>query len=214
MNSNKVKFWTLTNLTIATFALGVLFVPIAKAQALTPEEIQTIRTETLKQIDKTKWSLQLTKMGSPDDKHEDTLTIEGGRLSSEFLTDLGFSPSNFSLTVEDSGNVMVETMQRTENDQVAFWRGQVKDNSFWGVMSRQNTKGETEAYSFRGEVVGEAVIDAPPAAVPELVIEEEAPAIEEEVVEDAVDEISEEYSDEYPEEEYVEEEDDDEEDQE
>jgi len=77
----------------------------------------------------------------------DTLTFKDGRVSSQHLTSKGYGSSNYTLTVYD-GMSAWETMQRTEKDDLAFWRGEIRGDSLTGLMNLQSSKGVVEEYSF------------------------------------------------------------------
>jgi hypothetical protein len=78
----------------------------------------------------------------------DVLTIKDGKVSSKHLTAAGFVESYYTMTVYDSGTVAWETMQRTDKEDLAFWRGELRGESLTGVMNMQSAKGLREEYSF------------------------------------------------------------------
>jgi hypothetical protein len=77
----------------------------------------------------------------------DVLTFKDGRVSSQHLTAMGFGSSNYTLTVQDDMSSW-ETMQRTEKEDLAFWRGELRGDLLTGVMNMHTAKGAVEEYSF------------------------------------------------------------------
>ena len=62
----------------------------------------------------------------------------------------GFPTTNFTLTVQEDGVVVWETMQTSEKSGIAFWRGEFdpKMESMRGVVSYQPDKKSKQDYSF------------------------------------------------------------------
>lgn len=78
----------------------------------------------------------------------DVLTFKDGKVSSKVFTAKGFAESNYTLTVSDDGTAVWETMQRTEQEDLAFWRGELRGADLTGVMNMHTAKGVIEEYSF------------------------------------------------------------------
>jgi type II secretory pathway pseudopilin PulG len=98
------------------------------------------------------WVIYLSPTGNSAGKRlpviTDVLTFKEGRVSSKHLTAGGFGESYYTLTVYDSGTAVWETMQRTDKEDLAFWRGELRGDSLTGVMNIQTAKGVREEYSF------------------------------------------------------------------
>jgi hypothetical protein len=78
----------------------------------------------------------------------DVLTFKGGKVSSKVFSAKGFAESNYTLTVYDVNLVVWETMQATEQEDLAFWRGELRGADLTGVMNMHTAKGVIEEYSF------------------------------------------------------------------
>jgi len=78
----------------------------------------------------------------------DVLTFKDGKVSSKVFSAKGFGETNYTLTVYDNNLVVWETMQRTEQEDLAFWRGELRGDSLTGVMNMHTARGAIEEYSF------------------------------------------------------------------
>lgn len=80
----------------------------------------------------------------------DVLTFQNGQFSSKNFSKLGFKPTNYTLTVpEDEASPTVwETMQTSEEGDVAFWRGEWKDKDVNGVINYAVKDKKNEEYFF------------------------------------------------------------------
>ena len=77
---------------------------------------------------------------------EDTLNFQNDKFSSESSNKIGYTPTNYTLTVQEAGPTIWETMQTSKKGEVCFWRGEWKDNVMTGIISRQLEKGAEEYY--------------------------------------------------------------------
>lgn len=180
--------------------LAVLFVfmftfasvaAVAAEKKLTPEEKLKLREEAAKRMHLTEWTIELSPMsGDKKDKpYTDTLTFQDKKLHSEALAEDEYADSNMTINVKGD-TIIWETMQSIDGKNPVFWRGEIRENTVSGVMSRQDKEGETKAFSFRGEELGKIEPPAPPAPVVEEVVEQ---AVEEaeEIVDEAIEEVKE-----------------------
>jgi hypothetical protein len=80
----------------------------------------------------------------------DIVQFQGPQITSEQLSKAGFSSSNFTLTVQDDGTAVWETMQSKEGGELAFWKGEVAATAqtMQGVLSRQKAPGQSEDFAF------------------------------------------------------------------
>ena len=163
------------------------------AGVLTREEMQKKREEVLKNLDMTVWEMERVSSavaapakGEKGEKARkkqtvmDKITFKNKQLSSEAFAKEGYTPSNVTLTIEESGSAVLETMQRNDKGDVLSWRGELSDSRMGGVISKQSSQGEMINYSFRASTVGQ--LDAPPPApaptpIPAPPAEEVAPAV-------------------------------------
>ena len=77
---------------------------------------------------------------------EDTLNFQNDKFRSERSEKIGYTPTNYTLTVQEAGPTIWETMQTSKKGEVCFWRGEWKDNVMTGIISRQLEKGAEEYY--------------------------------------------------------------------
>jgi len=121
----------------------------------------------------TVWNVEMTPLSSEKEKKllKDTLKFEDGKITSTALAQEGYSPSNYTLTVEVGDLVIWETMQSKEGSGVAFWRGERQGETMRGILSKQPADGKNADYSFSGRVL------APPPPPPAPAAEASVPAV-------------------------------------
>lgn len=109
-------------------------------------EAQQKAKETL---NKQKWTINLTlSTGQKKKTKTDTLTFSDGKVSSEELSSEGYSTSNYTLTIQDGGTIVWETMQSNEKVGLAFWRGELRGKIMSGILSLHPHKGEAQDFYF------------------------------------------------------------------
>lgn len=95
------------------------------------------------------WTVYLTATGAKKAKAEtDILTFSEDKLSSKNLSSNGYPISNITVTVQENGTIIWETMQTKENGDMAFWRGELEGEAMRGVLSLQPVKGSVQDFSF------------------------------------------------------------------
>jgi hypothetical protein len=112
--------------------------------------------EKRKKINNTEWEIELrTLSGSAatkekEKKEVDLLIFKDNQVSVQTFSKKGFGSTNFTLTVQDDGSCVWETMQTSEKSGVAFWRGEIdKDTAkMQGVLSYHIDDKTTREYSF------------------------------------------------------------------
>lgn len=182
-----IGFFALAIVTHAAFA--------EDATGLKPEEIAKISDEAQKTLNGFSWTLEVAPSGVKKEDRKttpDTVIFKDGKMSSDGLSKKGYGTSNYTLTVGDDGVPVFETMQRDENDGVAFWRGELVDGKIRGVISVQASKSPATSFAFHGEKAGEAkdipaVKDEPQ---PEPVIEKTVPPVVDESATVAADSVT------------------------
>lgn len=101
------------------------------------------------------WTIYLTAAGAKKAKSEtDVLTFSEGKLTSKNLSSKGYPTSNITVTVQDNGTIIWETMQTKENGDMAFWRGELEGQIMRGVLSLQSEKGGAQDFSFSNVSAG------------------------------------------------------------
>ena len=109
----------------------------------------------------TQWTITLSSMeGEPSKKPlTDTLSFKAGTIASERLTSDGYPITHYTLTIQDNGVPVWETMQSQDGKGVAFWRGELYGDTIRGILSEHPDKGKVKDYSFSGK----QATAAPPA---------------------------------------------------
>lgn len=102
-----------------------------------------------KEIDNTEWQIEMTPLSGKGKKEGDTLLFKAGQVSLSGYAKKGFAPTNFTLSVQDDGMVVWETMQTSEKSGIAFWRGEMADSQVMrGIFSYHPDDKTTIDYSF------------------------------------------------------------------
>jgi hypothetical protein len=93
------------------------------------------------------WSVKIeSQSGKGDFLGQDTLIFQNDRFRSERAGKLDYGPTNYTLTVQEQGPTIWETMQTSKKGEVSFWRGEWKEGVMTGIVSRQLEKGNEEYY--------------------------------------------------------------------
>ncbi len=117
------------------------------------------------------WEVRLTPTTGKGAPMTDVLIFKGQQFESENMTKKGYKPTNYTVSLQEGGPTVWETMQSTESGQPVFWRGEWEGMSMKGVMSKQLGEGKNEDYYFSS--LGSKEIKEEPK------VEEPAPAVEE-----------------------------------
>jgi hypothetical protein len=93
------------------------------------------------------WSIKIDSQAKKGELlGEDTLVFQNDKFRSERSDKIGYTPTNYTLTVQEAGPTIWETMQTSKKGEVCFWRGEWKENVMTGIISRQLEKGAEEYY--------------------------------------------------------------------
>jgi REP element-mobilizing transposase RayT len=127
---------------------GVYFYFIARDAELSENSQQIIPGAIRKaeELNGTEWEIRLVPI-SGGQQTADTLSFVRGKFISGKLNTSGYSASNYSLTIEDSGGVIWETMQ-TSPDGTASWRGEIEQGKMRGILSLRQEGKEPQDFSF------------------------------------------------------------------
>ena len=101
-------------------------------------------------LNNTEWELSMTPMSGKGNKEEDTLVFANNQISFPGYAKRGFPKTNYTLTVQDNGSVVWETMQTSEKSGTTFWRGELdaEMQTMRGVLSHQQADGASKDFSF------------------------------------------------------------------
>ena len=101
-------------------------------------------------LNNTEWQLDLTPMSGTEKKETEVLAFASNQIYFPNFVKRGFPQTNYTLTAGDGGPVVWETMQTSEKNGIAFWRGEVDSEmqTMRGVLSHQLPDGTSKDYSF------------------------------------------------------------------
>ncbi|MCX7661922.1 MAG: hypothetical protein N2Z79_04480 [Candidatus Omnitrophica bacterium] len=121
----------------------VITSPVSLAERKEKEE------QAKKKLSMKEWVIYLTPMAGKVAKAKtDILNFNEGKFNSQNLSQKGYPSSNITLTIQDNGVIVWETMQTAESGDVAFWRGELEGEVMRGVVSIHPLNAENEDYSF------------------------------------------------------------------
>jgi REP element-mobilizing transposase RayT len=146
----RYKLFILTGglvLLLVTGLSGIYFYLVAKDTGISMDNHQII-TQAIRraeELDATEWQIRLTP-ASGGKQTADTISFSQGQFISGKLNTQGFIVSNYSLTIEDSGKIVWETMQ-TGPQGTASWRGEIEGNKMQGILSLRSGD-EAQDFSF------------------------------------------------------------------
>ncbi|MDO8748542.1 MAG: hypothetical protein Q7J72_05445 [Candidatus Omnitrophota bacterium] len=124
-----------------------------QARIKAQEEKMSARRESEKKANEAlaqkEWQIEVTEMSAKKMKPEiDVLTFAEGKVISKNYSAKGYSPTNITLTVQDNGTIVWETMQTNPEHGTVFWRGELSNGLISGAVSLQPKKGGNEDYYF------------------------------------------------------------------
>ncbi len=83
------------------------------------------------------WDINLTSAADKSKSDTDTLVFKEMKFDSKAMTSQGFNSTNYTISLQEGGPTVWETMQSTESGNPVFWRGEWEGDSMKGVMSKQ-----------------------------------------------------------------------------
>jgi hypothetical protein len=103
-----------------------------------------------KEMDNMQWEVDMVLVSGKGKKEADTIIFKEGQVSSANFSKKGFKPSNYSVNVQTDNTVVWETMQNSEKNGVAFWRGEMNENmdTMRGIISHRIDEKRKDDHSF------------------------------------------------------------------
>lgn len=148
--------------TAALMCAGLIFLAASTSAAQDNKQDEAAVKDIMKrqamdsarqELNSHEWTVYMTP--SPENAvkrpaiEEDVLSFSGeGRVVSKNLLAKGYPESNYTLTVQDDGTAVWETMQVNEKEGLAFFRGELKNSAMKGVLSLQPQKGAKQTFYF------------------------------------------------------------------
>jgi hypothetical protein len=111
---------------------------------------RAIAQKKLNELNNTEWAVEMISTSPKAKKETDSITFQNNQVSVASYAKKGFPTTNFTLTVQEDGVVIWETMQTSEKAGIAFWRGELDPKllTMRGVVSYQIDKKNKQDYSF------------------------------------------------------------------
>jgi hypothetical protein len=121
------------------------------------------------ELNGTEWNVNVTSAADKTKSHPDTLKFQDGRFESAKLKADGFNSTNYTLTLQEGGPTVFETMQSHENGAVVFWRGEWDGESMRGLLSKQKDGKSEDSYfssTTKQDIAKSSVVETPKEEVP------------------------------------------------
>ena len=127
--------------------------PVSQSDKARSEELKVKKAQAqrkLNELNNTEWSIDLTAMTAKGKKEIDVISFTNKQVAIAGFVKKGFPTTNFTLTVQEDGSVIWETMQTSDKSGIAFWRGELdsKMQVMRGVVSHQIDQNKKTDYSF------------------------------------------------------------------
>ena len=117
-------------------------------------------------LESRQWEVSVTSTGKKAVTETDVFTFAEGKVTSKNLSAQGYKKSNLNVGIQDDGTIVWETMQvNANNNDLAFFRGELSGTTMRGVISMQPVKGEKTIFNFTN-ASQQAVTPAKEAAAP------------------------------------------------
>jgi hypothetical protein len=102
------------------------------------------------ELNNTEWQIELVPMSGKGNKEGETVVFKNNQVSLVGYGKRGFPTTNYTLTVQDDGSLVWETMQTSEKSGIAFLRGEIDAaaQNMRGVLSHRIDDTTAEDYSF------------------------------------------------------------------
>lgn len=144
----KKLVWLVAVLTLVGFSAPVQ----AKDDAAAAEkkaEMKKMVEERKAELNGSEWKVKMTSNDPAVKPDDDLLTFQNTQIKSKLLTDRGFVPTNYTVTVEPGNEWAVwETMQTSAKEGVVFIRGEWLKDQMRGVISQQMEGAKTRDFNF------------------------------------------------------------------
>jgi len=137
-------------------------VPAMPAETAKPADqtIQASGSAPQVVLDGSSWDVKIIPMakGEKVTIENDSLIFSGNKVISRSLSEKGFTPTNYNLTVNPDGKITWETMHRSASGEVVSWRGEWHGEEMKGVLSYRMSEGEPKNFNFVGVLKAGGVV--------------------------------------------------------
>jgi hypothetical protein len=102
------------------------------------------------QLNNTEWQIEMTPISGKGKKEAEVISFKDSKVTASSFSKKGFPATNISLTIQDDGTVIWETMQTSEKAGICFWRGELDKAvmTMRGVLSHKIDDKSKMDYSF------------------------------------------------------------------
>jgi hypothetical protein len=102
------------------------------------------------QLNNTEWQIDMAPVSGKGKKETEVVTFKDGKVTASNFGKKGFPATNVSLTIQEDGTVIWETMQTSEKAGICFWRGELDKAllTMRGVVSNRIDDKTKFDYSF------------------------------------------------------------------
>ncbi|MBN1871160.1 MAG: hypothetical protein JW800_01155 [Candidatus Omnitrophica bacterium] len=104
------------------------------------------------ELNNTRWSILVMPSDSRGRAEADVLSFIDGKFGSSNLENAGFARTDFTVRIDEQDETVIwETMQTDKDGNHAFWRGDVKEGSMRGVLTKIDTRGRNYNFTFASQ---------------------------------------------------------------
>ncbi|HOW42458.1 MAG TPA: hypothetical protein P5110_03315 [Candidatus Omnitrophota bacterium] len=102
------------------------------------------------ELNNTEWQIELTPLSGKGKKETDVVTFSNNQVVIGNYLKKGFVATNYTVSIQDDGTGVWETMQSSEKAGTAFWRGEMDKTMqvMRGILSYQVDDKTKHDYSF------------------------------------------------------------------
>lgn len=136
---------------IVLMVTGVAFAETKKKQTIVQTQtlpLEEIIAKKKAELNGTEWTVEMKPMSGKGKAETDVITFAEDKVSSKNLSNAGYPATNFTVRLEEDGTVIWETMQTSEKDGQAFWRGDINEGVMRGVLSKRDKKDNAYDFNF------------------------------------------------------------------
>jgi len=123
---------------------------IDKAKEQSEKERKALTERKLNELNNTEWQIELSSLSGKGKKDNDIVQFKNKQVYIGNFSKRGFPATNFTLTVQQDGSIVWETMQTSDKSGIAFWRGEMDAamQTMRGILSHQIDEKTKEDFSF------------------------------------------------------------------
>ncbi len=145
----KLFFATASYLVALIIGLGGVYFYFTAKKVKDSKDRQRVVAQAIQRVEDlkgTEWEIKLVPSSGGEDV-ADMVSFADGKFVSAKLNPAGYSLSNYSVTIDDSGKITWETMQ-TSSGGTASWRGEIEQGKMKGILSLRENGKTPQDFSF------------------------------------------------------------------